>query len=126
MVIISFIRFLAGAEHGTVESDKIILSYISPYYSGVNAANKVGVKLWDIADIDSVEQSAKRRLYVDKYDDVIKNNAKPMVDALVGTRDECLKRGQSYQLEGSTYRFTLNDDVCQIMQSARYEKDEDN
>lgn len=123
----------SGAKNATIESDKIIASYISPWYRGANAASKVRDKLWDTFDANettyprtiSDEEWSKQGAYIEAYEKAQLNYANRMADILVGTRDECIKRGQTYKLEGSTHQFTLNEDVSMIMRTSWYAKGED-
>lgn len=120
----------SGAKNATIESDKIIASYIAPWYRGVNAANKVRDKLWDTFDAKnprdiSEKEWSKQEAYITRYEKAQSEYTNRMADVLVGTRAECIKRGQSYQLEGSTYQRTLNDDVRLLMNISWYAKGED-
>lgn len=120
----------SGAKNGTVESDKIIALYIAPWYRGVNAANKVRDKLYDTFDAQnprdiSEKEWSKQEAYITAYERAQSKYISRMTDVLVGTRAECIKRGQSYQREGSTYQRTLNDDVYLLMNTSWYAKGED-
>lgn len=117
-------------DYDSIEYDRALANNISVWYRGPNAANKVLNKLYDDLDADdsfgniTEEESVKRRTYIDAMEKAQFEYASNMADKLVGSSEECRKRGLTHEISGSNSSCTLNEDVCSLLETAWYDKDE--